>query len=167
MMVSRATKANGTRWANGSTRQTLALHSSLESGMSKGSKDDVTWYVVADGGKARVLTKTKQGMHTVHVFDNSGQGNADNDPAAGRSQLTAPEADPHEQAKLAFEKKVADELNEAVRTGKVDSIVLAAPAHALHQIREHLNKAAKAVLSKSLSKDLTNTPDHELASHFD
>jgi len=131
------------------------------------SKDNATWYVVADGGKARVLTGSGRSMRTVHVFDNSGDGSTDDDPAAGRSQLTAPESDPHEQAKLAFEKKVADELNEAVRTGKLDSIVLAAPAHALHNIRGHLNKAALAVLSKSLTKDLTNVPDHELAGHFD
>lgn len=135
--------------------------------MSMDSKHGVTWYVVADGGKARVLTGSGRGMHTVHVFDNSGLGDFDDDPAATRSRFTAPESDPHEQAKLTFEKKVADELNEAVRTGKVDSIVLAAPAHALHNIRGHLNKAAVAVVSNSITKDLTNVPDHELASHFD
>lgn len=62
---------------------------------------------------------------------------------------------------------MADELNEAVRTGKVDSIVLAAPAHALHNIRGHLSKAALAAVSRSLHKDLTNVPDHELSGHFD
>ena len=36
----------------------------------------------------------------------------------------------------------------------------------LHEIREELDKAATAKLGKSVSKDLTNTPDHELASHF-
>lgn len=131
------------------------------------SKQGVTWFVVADGGKARVLTGSGRGMHTVHVFDNSGLANTDDDPAAARSQFTAAESDPHEQAKLSFEKLVADELNEAVRTGRVDSIVLAAPAHALHNIRGHLNKATTAVVSKTLTKDLTNIPDHELADHFD
>ncbi len=131
------------------------------------SKHGVTWFVVADGGKARVLTGSGRGMHTVHVFDNSGLANTDDDPAAARSRFTAPELDPHEQAKLSFEKTVADELNEAVRTGKVDSIVLAAPAHALHNIRGHLARATVAVVSRSLTKDLTNVPDHELADHFD
>lgn len=64
------------------------------------SRDNATWYVVADGGKARVLTGSGRGMHTVHVFDNSDDGNADDDPAAARNQFTAPESDPREQAKL-------------------------------------------------------------------
>ena len=135
--------------------------------MSMDSKRGVTWFIVADGGKARVLTGSGRGMHTVHVFDNSGLANTDDDPAAARNQFTAPESDPHEQAKLSFEKKVADELNEAVRTAKVDSVVLAAPAHALHNIRGRLTKATAAVVSRSLAKDLTNVPDHELSGHFD
>ncbi len=125
-----------------------------------------TWYVVADGGKARVLTLNDGAMRTVQQFDNSGHGNTDEDPSAGTSQLKAPKSDPHDQAKAHFAKHVAERLNEAVRTGKVDQIVLAAPAHVLHDIREGLDKAASAKLGKSLSKDLTNTPDHDLASHF-
>ena len=130
--------------------------------MSKGE----TWYVVADGGKARIATRDGGTMRTVLHFDNSGHGNTDADPSGGTSQLKAPKSDPHGQAKAHFAKQVADRLNEAVRTGKVDEIVLAAPAHVLHDIREGLDKAALAKLGKSLSKDLTNTPDNELATHF-
>ena len=128
--------------------------------------NDITWYVVADGGKARVLTLTDGTMRTLQHFDNSGHGDTDEDPSAGTSQLKAPKSDPHEQAKVHFAKMVAERLNEAVRTGKVDAIVLAAPAHVLHDIREGLDKAASAKLGTSLSKDLTNTPDIEMASHF-
>ena len=130
--------------------------------MSKGT----TWYVVADGGKARIATLEGGAMRTLLHFDNSGHGNTDVDPSGGTSQLKAPKSDPHQQAKAHFAKQVADRLNEAVRTGKTDEIVLAAPAHVLHDIREALDKAASAKLGKSLSKDLTNTPDHELAAHF-
>ncbi len=124
------------------------------------------WYVVADGGKARILTLEGGEMRTLHRFDNSGHGDASDDPSAGTSQLKAPKADPHDQAKAHFAKQVADWLNEAVRTGKVDEIVLAASAHVLHDIRAEMDKSASAKLGKALSKDLTNTPDHELASHF-
>lgn len=125
-----------------------------------------TWYVLADGGKARIVTSDGNDMRTLLHFDNSGHGNTDRDPSAGTSQLKAPKSDPHDQAKALFAKQVAERLNEAVRSGKVDQIVLAAPAHVLHDIREGLDKAALAKLGKSLSKDLANTPDHELASHF-
>ena len=53
-----------------------------------------------------------------------------------------------------------------MRTGVVDQIMLAAPAHVLHDIRAALDKAATGKLGPTLSKDLANTPDHELASRF-
>ena len=125
-----------------------------------------TWYVVADGGKARIVADHGGEMRTVQHFDRSGHGDTGTDASAGTSQMKAPRSDPHETSKVQFAKVVAGLLNEAVRTGKVDEIVLAAPAHVLHEIREALDKAAAAKLGKSVSKDLTNTPDHELASHF-
>ena len=126
-----------------------------------------TWYVVADGGKARILTRHEGEMRTLHHFDSSGHGDTDEDSSAGTSQLKAPKADPHDQAKARFARQVAGRLNEAVRTGKVDDIVLAASPQVLHEIREELDKAASAKLGKAVSKDLTNIPDHELASHFE
>ena len=125
-----------------------------------------TWYVVADGGKARIVADHGGEMRTVQHFDRSGHGDTGEDPRAGTSPLKAPRADPPATSKVAFARTVAARLNEAVRTGKIDEIVLAAPAHVLHEIRAELDKAATAKLGKSLSKDLTNTPDHELASHF-
>ena len=130
--------------------------------MSKGD----TWYVVADGGKARILTGDSSALRTLQQFDAGGHGDTDDDASAGSSQLKAPKSDPHDQSKEHFAKQIAARLNEAVRTGGVDEIILAAPAHVLHDIREALNKAASAKLGKSLSKDLTNTPEHELVSHF-
>jgi protein required for attachment to host cells len=130
--------------------------------MSKGT----TWYVVADGGKARILSLDDGRMRTVESFDNSGHGDIDEDPSAGTSQLKAPRSDPHDQAKGHFAKLVAAKLNEAVRTGAIDEIALAAPAHVLHDIREALDKAASSKLGKALSKDFTNTPDGELAARF-
>ena len=91
-----------------------------------------TWYVVADGGKARILTLNEGEMRTLQSFDNSGHGDTSEDASAGTSQLKAPKSDPHDQAKTHFGLQVADRLNEAVRTGKVDEIVLAASAHVLH-----------------------------------
>ena len=130
--------------------------------MSKGT----TWYVVADGGKARILTLDDGKMRTLSSFDNSGHGDTDVDPSAGTSQLKAPRSDPHDQAKGHFAKQVAAKLNEAVRTGMIDEIALAAPAHVLHDIREALDKAATSKLGKTLSKDFANTPDSELAARF-
>ena len=125
------------------------------------------WYVVADGGKARIAVREGSGMRTLQHFDNSGHGDTDEDASAGTSQLKAPKTDPHDQAKAHFAKQVAKRLNDAVRAGDVDEIMLAAPAHVLHDIREALDKAAAGKLGRTLSKDFTNSPDHELAARFE
>jgi len=132
--------------------------------MSKTS--EVTWYVVADGGKARILTRNGDRMTTLSSFDSGGHGNTDEDDVALISQIKAPKVDPHEQVKVLFARQVAEHLNEAANANQVDHIVLAAPGHVLHDIREALNKPAAHALGTTLSKDLTNIAEDELAAHF-
>ena len=129
-------------------------------------KSDVTWYVVADGGKARILVRNGESMSTVSSFDSSGHGDTSEDDAATISQIKAPKSNPNEQVKVLFARQVAEHLNRAANANEVDHIVLAAPGHVLHDIREALNKPATHALGQSLSKDLTNVADGDLASHF-
>ncbi|MFC0388603.1 host attachment protein [Muricoccus vinaceus] len=130
------------------------------------SKQGATWYVVADGQKARVLVGGEGGMRTQHSFDASGRGNVVEDADSGVSQLKAPRANPKDQAEGRFGRAVADYLNEGVRLGQTASLVIAASPSILHEIREGLNKQASAVVEKTMSKDLTNIADAEMASHF-
>ena len=132
--------------------------------MSK--RDEVTWYVVADGGKARILTRDGNTMKVVSSFDSSGHGDTTESDAAEISQIKAPKADPREQVKALFARQVAEHLNAAANANSVDHIVLAAPGHILHDIKEALNKPATHALGQTLSKDLTNVADGELAAHF-
>ena len=127
------------------------------------SKTDTTWYVVADGGKARILVDEGAHVRTIHTFDADGRGDVEDSASAGPNQLKAPHSDPKEQSKAGFAKVVASYLNEAVRAGTVDALVLAAPAHMLHDIRADLTKPAADAVTKSMPKDYTNTPDRELA----
>lgn len=128
------------------------------------SKQGTTWYVVADGGKARVLIDEGEHVRTVHSFDADGHG--DVDASAGPNQLKAPHTSPKEQSKTGFAKVVAAYLSRAVQAGEVDAIVLAAPAHIQHDIRENLDKAAAGAITKSMSKDFTNMPDRDLAANL-
>jgi len=130
------------------------------------TSNGTVWYVVADGGKAGMATLEGGHMRTLQHFDNSGHGDTDEDASAGVSQLKAPKTDPHDQAKAHFAKQVAGRINDAIRAGTVDEVMLAAPAHVLHDIRAALDKAALGKLGPMLSKELANTPDHELASHL-
>lgn len=131
------------------------------------SNEQGSWYVVADGRQARVLTRDGHGLRTVRRFDQSGKGDAVENSESGTSQLKAPKADPERQAETHFAEALTEFLNEAVRTGKASSLTIAASARTLHEIREGLSKEAEGKVAKTMSKDLTNTPDAELASHFD
>ena len=127
------------------------------------SKQDTTWYVVADGGKARGLVGEGEHVRTIHSFDADGRGDVDESASTGPNQIKAPHTNPKEQSKAGFAKVVAAYLNRAVKAGEVAAIVLAAPAHMLHDIREDLDKAAAGAVTKSMSKDFTNVPDRDLA----
>ncbi len=77
-----------------------------------------------------------------------------------------PHTNPKEQSKTGFAKVVAAYLNRAVQAREVDAIVLAAPAHVLHDIRADLDKAATGAVTQSMSKDFTNVPDRDLAANL-
>ena len=127
------------------------------------SKREITWYVVADGGKARILLGEGEHIRTIHSLDADGRGDVDESASTGPNQVKAPHADPKERSKTGFARVVGAHLNRAVQAGEVDAIVLAAPAHMLHDIRENLDKTAADAVRKSMSKDFTNIPDRELA----
>jgi protein required for attachment to host cells len=129
------------------------------------STHDKTWYVVADGGKARILTRHDDHFHTIQTFNAEGAGGVDGDASKGEHQLKAPHADPKAEIKHEFARVVADYLNRTPES-EVQAIVLAAPGHVLHDIRKVLNKVTAAKLTRSLSKDLTNISDHAIADHF-
>ncbi len=130
------------------------------------STHDTTWYVVADGGKARILSRHDEHVHTIHTCSAEGAGDIDDDASRGAHQLKAPHSDPKAEIKQEFARVVADYLNLAPES-EVQAIVLAAPGHVLHDIRERLNKLTAAKLTRSLSKDLTNISDHAIAEHFE
>ncbi len=73
--------------------------------MSK--QDSTTWYVVADGSKARVLVGEGEHVRTIHSFDADGHGDVDESASAGPHQLKAPHTDPKQQSKTGFATVVA------------------------------------------------------------
>ena len=111
------------------------------------STHDKTWYVVADGGKARILTRHDDHFHTIHTFNAEGAGGVDGDVSKGEHQLKAPHADPKAEIKHEFARVVADYLNRAPES-EVQAIVLAAPGHVLHDIRIVLNKVNRLPITR-------------------
>ncbi|AHI26699.1 host attachment protein [Komagataeibacter swingsii] len=110
---------------------------------------DPAWYVVADNIHARIL---KHGDHGLATFEH-----LKSDDAKG---MDAPRNG-------AYGKVIAEFLNTVVRQKKAPAIAIAAPGDVMHQIRTHLDVHTRALVVKELERDLTNTPDHDLAKHFD
>ncbi|GAB3588451.1 MULTISPECIES: baeRF12 domain-containing protein [Acetobacter] len=125
------------------------------------ARDGQVVYVVADGGKVRFLHDHQGSMHDVQVSDSHDHTGTPGQMPAGAS--------PSDTRKDAFARSVAEHMNAQVAHdgANVAGFVLAAPAHILHEIREHLSAPAAARVIKVLSKDLINIPAHDIRDHFD
>ncbi len=64
-----------------------------------------------------------------------------------------------------FVRMVAEQLNAEAALGEFDELLLVAPSHAMHELKESLDSATKAKLVGTLERDLVKTPDHELWPH--
>ena len=138
-----------------------------------------TWYVVADGGRARFLEKRDaQGMFdTIRELVSADLHRRSHDLGTerpGRTFDTAgtahhavePREDLHRAEKRNFVYDIAAALNEASAGDEFDRLVLVAPAHALRELNDGLDAATRRKIAAQLQKDLTKTPAGELAKHF-
>ena len=138
------------------------------------------WVVIADGEHARLVARDPhaRSLHTFKELTSRTAGQRSHDLGSDRPGRThesvgttrhavAPKHDPHQLAKQDFVASVAREVNEAAASGGFDHLVLVAPAHALADLRGGLDQAVLNAVVGTLAKDLTKTPDHELAGHLD
>jgi protein required for attachment to host cells len=135
-----------------------------------------TWYVIADGGRARFVERDEQGAYrTVSSFVSTELKASSRDLGTERpgrvheSATTArhaiePKTDPKEAAKEDFIRYVAEQVQSAQEN--YDDLVLVAPPRVLGQLRETLAQSVADAVTRDLAKDLTKVPDHELSEHL-
>jgi protein required for attachment to host cells len=116
------------------------------------------WVLIADGERARIVTPEAHRGRFRTILD-LGSAEHPHYPPSLRQ-------DPHQLDKQQFAIGLAGHLNAEAETRSYEKLVLAAPGHILHAVREALNKAAAALVVGTLSKDLTNVPDHDLTEHL-
>jgi protein required for attachment to host cells len=135
--------------------------------------------VLADGEHARIVVPAPR--HQFHELTSLDSTMAHKRSAAlgtdrpGRSFESAsptrhaiePRTDPHRAAKHEFLDFLACHLAEEARSGAFDRLVLVAPAEALHELREHLERPVATMLAATLTKDLVKIPVAELATHLE
>jgi protein required for attachment to host cells len=139
-------------------------------------KKPVTWLVIADGERARILARradaggweTISSVQSAHAHRTTAElgtdkpGRAQESVGAARHAV-APRSDLHARDKEEFAHTVAGILNEAAPSGEFDRLVLVALPHTLAALRDGLSREAAEKVGAELQKDLTKLPDHEIA----
>lgn len=138
-----------------------------------------TWYVVADGGRARIVQK-RDGQETfgtrqefvsadihrhTHELGTERPGRARESGASARHAVQ-PRQDLHRADKQNFVHEIAAALNQASARDEFDCLVLVAPPHPLGDLYQVLDAPTQRKITAQLQKDLTNIPDADLANHL-
>ena len=141
-------------------------------------KNARTWYVIADGCRARFVERDENGaFRTVGSFvstelhKRSSDFGRDRPPrvmesVTPRRSAIEPRRDLKEAAKENFVKLVAEELDVVHKRGRYDNLVLVAPPGVLTELNYSLSKPIAKLVVGDLQKDLTKVPDHALTAHL-
>jgi protein required for attachment to host cells len=138
-----------------------------------------TWFLVADGSRAKVFESTGA-QEAPREIDDSGlsidlpksgemladkPGRTFDSVGAGRHAKESP-TDPHRHRKREFAGKIVDELRRAMLAERFDRLVLVAPPAFLGDLRQELTKELKAKVADEITLDLTNTPEQQLKAYL-
>ncbi|MBN8891635.1 MAG: host attachment protein [Rhodospirillales bacterium] len=139
----------------------------------------IVWALVADGEHARIVAPTvsRGQFATILEFESTAAHLRSSDMGSERPgkvhesasttrHAVEPKHDRHRQAKHDFVVDVARQVAERAGQKAFDRLVLVAPGHALHDLREALSPAVAALVVGMLEKDLTKTTDREMGEHL-
>lgn len=139
----------------------------------------ITWFVLADGSRARILTRRQEGagyevaaeyeLPELHVPTRdilSDRPARVRESANSAHHAAEPRQDAHRERKVAFAQQVAGHLNAASAKGAFDELVLYAAPRSLATLRDALNEATRGKVKAEFAKDLTKVPLAELPDHF-
>ena len=137
-----------------------------------------TWYIIADGGRARFVERDETGAYrTVLSFVAAEMHKRSRDLGLGRParvkesanaarHAVEPRRDLHEAAKEDFIALVAEDIEAGHGRDQFDRLVLIAPPRVLTELKQKLSKPITKIVVSDLQKDLTKVPDHDLAKHI-
>ncbi|HTO84575.1 MAG TPA: host attachment protein [Methylomirabilota bacterium] len=142
-------------------------------------KKRITWIVVADGARARVLMNEGVGKglqpaingDLAHALPRSRDlgtdrpGRVQQRGTSGRHAI-APHVDWHRFEKEKFGKEIARLLDDAAERNAFDRLVLIAPPRTLGDLRAALAPRTRGFIFAELDKDLTHATLQELPDHL-
>jgi protein required for attachment to host cells len=138
-----------------------------------------TWILIADGSRARIVESDGTGhrLHAVegmtfladhastHEIMSDRTGRSYSSVGPGRSAIEA-HTDPHRELKKKFAQQLADVLAQALEQKSYNRLFIVSPPTALGDLRAAISAAVRAKVGGEVAKDLTKTPNTELAEHL-
>lgn len=142
-------------------------------------KPNITWILVADGARARILVNQGPGKGIEQLAgadfraDHSPSGALMSDRPGrtfdsagdGRHAMGA-KTDPHTAAKRDFAGQIADFLEHNAQQKKFGRLIILAAAKTLGDLRAALPDPVRALVTAEVAKDLTHVPNEELLGHL-
>ncbi|HLY58730.1 MAG TPA: host attachment protein [Stellaceae bacterium] len=128
------------------------------------------WYVIADGGRARILAGDPRlhELEPVNDMESSAVHNKSHDlgsdrpghthESVGGSRHAVEAPDYHAKATLGFAEALASAITEGFESQAYDLLVLVAPSRFLSVLRASLPSAVDRLVEATLAKDLTHLP---------
>lgn len=140
----------------------------------------ITWILIANGAKARVLEAKGVGKGVAAlpelVFEQEPlrpaeimadrPGRTFESASTGRHAMAYP-SEPERERERAFASMLTETLRKAHKKGAFERLVLVAPPQALGDLRAALPLDLKRALKGTLTKDLTHTPNAKIAGHLE
>ncbi len=143
-------------------------------------KPIITWILIADGARARVLTNTGPGKGVQEVAGmefaqaplKSGDimadppGRRQASVGKGRSAMQ-PATDPVDKREADFVSDLAQMLETKLRKKAFDRLIIAAAPQALGTLRTAMSPQVRQKVVHEIAKDLTHIPNTEIGKHFE
>jgi protein required for attachment to host cells len=142
-------------------------------------KPTITWILVADSARARLFFNDGpgKGVKSVsdHVFQHptppgreimSDRPGRTFDSVGGGRHAKEPRTDPRKVEKRSFAHELAAMLDDGLKQGKFERLVLVAPPGELGLLRAELSEAVQKRVSAELNKDLTGLTPSEIPDHL-
>lgn len=142
-------------------------------------KSVVTWILIANGARARLFSNDGPGHGVELVSDevlaganlpgreimSDRPGRTFDSFGAGR-HAKEPRTDPRKVEKRSFTHELAAMLDDGLKQGKFERLVLVAPPGELGLLRAELSPAVRKRVSADLNKDLTGLAPSEIPDHL-
>lgn len=142
-------------------------------------KKIITWILLADGARARLLVNEGPGKGLAPAIDQDFAGNRQKtrdigsdkpgrtfDGAGVGRHAMEPPTDAHRHNELEFARYMASVLDDASKRGSFDRLVLVAPPRALGDLRATLPNGVRDKVIAELNKDLTAATVTDIGDHL-